>query len=131
MPSSADIGRRGERAAARLLERRGWEVVGTGFVARRGEIDLVARDGGRLVLVEVKTRAPGAYAAPVEAVGVRKRRALAAAAAEYRALSEWRGPIAFAIVGLTMNGAGELVAAELFEDLDVSPAGTGVRRGSG
>lgn len=116
MTDTRELGRRGERAAARLLERRGWRIVGSGFVARRGEIDLIARDGDRLVLVEVKSRSPGAYGAPVEAVGTGKRRALRAAAAEYRALAEWKGPIAYAVVGLTVDPTGELVAAELYED---------------
>ena len=114
--SPAELGRRGERAAARLLEARGWEVVGRGFLARRGEIDLVARDGDRLVLVEVKTRSSTAFGLPAEAVGRRKRRALAAAAAEYRTLAEWRGPIDFAVVALTMAPDGELSCAELYED---------------
>jgi len=59
MPSTAsarELGRRGERLAATYLEERGWKVVGTGFLARRGEVDLVCRKGDYLVLVEVKTR---------------------------------------------------------------------------
>ena len=94
------LGRRGERAAAAFLTGRGFRVIGTGFLARRGEVDLVCRDGDRLVLVEVKTRTSDAFGAPVEAVGVRKRRAMVAAAAEYRALAGWRGPIDFAVVSI-------------------------------
>jgi hypothetical protein len=48
-------------------------------------------------------------------VGSRKRRALMAAAAEYRALAEWRGAIRFAVVGLTVSAGGQL-EAELIED---------------
>ena len=94
------LGRNGEKAAAELLKRRGYEVVGAGFTARRGEIDLVCRRGGELVIVEVKTRTSDAYGTPAEAVGTRKRRALAAAAAEYRSLAGWKGPISYAVVGL-------------------------------
>ena len=109
------LGRAGERAAARHLERLGWKVIGSGFLARRGEIDLVCRDGQRLVLVEVKTRSSARYGSPAEAVGRRKRRALAAAAAEYRALAGWRGPIEFAVVAVTMRDA-EPVSVEVLED---------------
>ena len=109
------LGRAGERAAAELLRQRGYEVVGAGFAARRGEIDLVCRRGGELVVVEVKTRATDAFGTPAEAVGLRKRRALMSAAAEYRALAGWRGPIRFAVVALTGNpDAG--FQAELIED---------------
>src|SRR4030081_491722 len=98
-----ELGRAGERAAAELLRKRGYEVVGAGFLARRGELDLVCRHGNELIVVEVKTRSDDAFGTPLEAVGVRKRRALMAAAAEYRALAGWRGPIRDALVGLTSN----------------------------
>jgi putative endonuclease len=109
-----ELGRMGERMAARYLESLGWQVVGSGFLARRGEIDLVCRDGARLVLVEVKTRSSDRYGSPAAAVGRRKRQALAAAAAEYRALAGWRGAIDFAVVAVTMRD-GQEAAMELLE----------------
>jgi putative endonuclease len=112
---SVELGRVGEKAAADLLRRRGYEVVGSGFRARRGELDLVCCRGSELVVVEVKTRTDEEFGTPAEAVGPRKRRALMAAAAEYRALAGWRGPIRFAIVGLTVRPDGGF-DAELIED---------------
>jgi putative endonuclease len=114
-PSRLELGRAGEKAAADLLKRRGYEVVGTGFRARRGELDLICRRGTELVVVEVKTRTDEAFGTPAEAVGPRKRRALMSAAAEYRALAGWRGRIRYAIVGLTVGGDGAF-NAELIED---------------
>jgi putative endonuclease len=113
--SQVELGRAGERAAAELLERRGYEVVGAGFTARRGEIDLICRRGGELVIVEVKTRTSDTFGTPVEAVGPRKRRALSLAAAEYRALAGWKGPIRYAIVGLIAKPDGGF-ESELVED---------------
>lgn len=113
--AARELGRAGERAAAKYLAHRGYEVIGTGFTARRGEIDLICRRGRDLVVVEVKTRSSEAFGAPAEAVGSRKRRALAAAAAEYRALAEWHGPIRYAVVGLTVGPDGAFVA-ELIEE---------------
>ena len=75
----------------------------------------MCRRGGQLVVVEVKTRTDRAYGTPLEAVGPRKRRAMMSAAAEYRALAGWRGPIRFAVVGLTVEPAGGF-QAELVED---------------
>ena len=114
-PSRIELGKAGEKAAAELLEKRGYEVVGAGFLARRGELDLVCRRGRELVVVEVKTRASDAFGTPVEAVGSHKRRALMSAAAEYRALAGWRGPIRYAIVGLLLQPDGSF-SAELIED---------------
>jgi putative endonuclease len=112
---AAELGRAGEKAAAGLLRSRGYEVVGTGFLARRGELDLICIRGRTLIVVEVKTRAGDAFGTPLEAVGGRKRQALIAAAAEYRALAEWRGPVRFAVVGVTVRPDGTL-DAELVED---------------
>jgi putative endonuclease len=103
------VGLRGERAAAEFLARRGFRVIGGRFLARRGEVDLVCRRGDTLVLVEVKTRTGDGFGLPAEAVGARKRRALRAAAAEYRALSGWRGPIEFAVVAIREGAPPELI----------------------
>lgn len=112
---AADLGREGERAAAALLRSHGFAIVGAGFRARRGELDLICKRGNVLFIVEVKTRTDDAFGSPLEAVGARKRRALLSAASEYRALTEWRGPIRYAVVGLTLNGDGGF-DAELVED---------------
>jgi putative endonuclease len=113
--SQLELGRAGEKAAAELLKRRGYEVVGAGFTARRGEIDLICKRGGALVIVEVKTRTSEAFGTPAEAVGPRKRRALAAAAAEYRLLAGWKGSIRYAVVSLVGKPEGGF-ESEVIED---------------
>ena len=110
-----ELGRAGEKAAAAFLRARGYELLGAGFLARRGEIDLICRRGGELVVVEVKARSGDAFGSPLEAVGARKRRALMSAAAEYRVLSEWRGPVRYAVVALTLRDGGGF-EVELIED---------------
>jgi putative endonuclease len=68
MSIGSDGGRRGERAAARHLRRRGWTVLTTGWRGAGGEIDLVAARGGVLALCEVKARSdPAALLEPVTA----------------------------------------------------------------
>ncbi len=99
------------------MEARGFQVVGSGFRARRGEIDLVCRRGDHLVLVEVKTRSSTAHGEPAEAIDGRKRRALGAAASEYRLLSGWHGEIGFAVVSLVMGYDGSILSAEVVEEL--------------
>ena len=97
------------------MRSRGFEVVGAGFRARRGELDLVCVRGRTLYVVEVKTRTSDAFGSPLEAVGPRKRQALTSAAAEYRALTEWRGPIRYAVVAMTLRSDGGF-DADLIED---------------
>lgn len=68
-----DLGRRGERAAARFLEARGFEILERNWTCDAGEADIIARHEGDLVFVEVKTRSSLEHGLPDEAVDVAKR----------------------------------------------------------
>jgi putative endonuclease len=52
----ADLGRTAEQIAAEHLRRHGLEVLTRNFRRRNGEIDIVAREGEVLAIVEVRTR---------------------------------------------------------------------------
>ncbi len=68
-----ELGRRGEEAAARFLERRGFEVLERNWTCSAGEADIIAQDEDTLVFVEVKTRSNTEKGLPEEAVDERKR----------------------------------------------------------
>ena len=53
------LGQSGEDRAVSELERRGYAILARRYRTRYGEIDIIARDGGTTVFVEVKTRATG------------------------------------------------------------------------
>lgn len=79
------VGEAGEQAAAEFLAALGYRIIGRNVRFRSGEIDLVARDGGVLVFVEVKTRRGRGFGAPGEAVTAAKQRRLVRLAALYLA----------------------------------------------
>jgi putative endonuclease len=66
------LGKYGEDLAVRHLVGAGFTVVERNWRCAVGEIDIVARDGATLVIVEVKTRRSLAYGSPAEAVTPRK-----------------------------------------------------------
>lgn len=66
------LGRTGEQLAVEFLIRRGYAVVERNWRCRQGEIDIVARDGGTTVFVEVKTRSGVGYGHPFEALTLTK-----------------------------------------------------------
>ena len=68
-----ELGRRGEEAAARFLDRRGYDIIARNWKCAVGEADIIARDGSSLVFVEVKTRTDCQKGFPSEAVTPTKR----------------------------------------------------------
>ncbi|HSF19973.1 MAG TPA: YraN family protein [Vicinamibacteria bacterium] len=98
---TSDLGRLGESVAARELERRGYQIVERRWRSRLGEIDIVARDGETLVVVEVKARSGEDYGPPADAVDAVKQRRLVRLAKAYlraRRLGEPR--VRFDVVGV-------------------------------
>ena len=74
-------GRRGERIAAWWLRFKGYRVLAQGFRCPVGEIDLVARRGNVLAIVEVKHRDSVLVAG--EAIGARQQRRIRRAAEHF------------------------------------------------
>ncbi|MFP4155960.1 MAG: YraN family protein, partial [Halothiobacillaceae bacterium] len=65
-------GQAGERIARQWLERQGLHTVSENWRGGRGELDLVMREGGTLVFVEVRSRRAGARVSALESLDSRK-----------------------------------------------------------
>ena len=90
--SKQAIGQLGEKLAAGHLKRQGMKILYRNFRATHGgEVDIVARDGGVLAFVEVKTRTTEIYGRPVEAVNMDKRFLITRGAFEWLRLLETDG----------------------------------------
>ncbi len=66
------LGRYGEDRALDYLTGIGYEVIERNWRGTQGEVDLIARDGDRLVFVEVKTRSSTGFGHPLEAITTEK-----------------------------------------------------------
>ncbi|MGE5578712.1 MAG: YraN family protein [Bacillota bacterium] len=77
-----------EDAAAAYLRSTGYEVIERNYRARVGEIDIVAKDNGTLVFVEVRYRKPSSMVSPEESLTREKARRLRLAARRYLAERE-------------------------------------------
>ena len=67
------LDRSGKDAAARFLDRRGYEIVERDWMCAEGSVDIIARDEDAVVFVEVKTRSSCGCSMPSEAVDESKR----------------------------------------------------------
>jgi putative endonuclease len=81
MPSARQqSGRRAEQLAAEHLRAAGCEILHCNYRRRLGELDIVARAAGVLVIAEVRTRASNAYGGAAASVDRRKQRRITRAA---------------------------------------------------
>lgn len=112
------VGRRGEALAATYLhDRFGYEVLAANMRTPYGELDLICRDGGVLVAVEVKTRRSTAFGLPEEAVTPAKLAHITAAVEHYQqneglsTETDWR----IDVVAIDLNTAGQPTAIRLLQ----------------
>ncbi len=108
------LGQRGEQLALEFLRARGMVVLDRNWRPRgqgiRGELDLVARDGDDLVIVEVKTRRSIAYGSPIEAITTRKMRSLRSLALAWLECRSIHAPrLRFDVIAVTFPPAGQPV----------------------
>jgi putative endonuclease len=110
MPSTKDIGNRGEDLAVAYLEDQGFRLFDRNYRFERAEVDVVAFEpnaddtGGEIVFVEVKTRTSLGYGAPEDAVDEAKQRLIAKAAEAW--LHERRldgAPVRFDVVAVVLR----------------------------
>ncbi len=104
MGLAQEHGRAGERLAAAYLELAGMEVTRRNVRLAGVEVDLVAREGGTRVLVEVKQRGRADYGGAVAAVDSRQRARLRRAALTL--LAEEDGPVRVDVIAMDLSGDG-------------------------
>jgi putative endonuclease len=71
-----NLGKLGEDLASAELSRRGYAILARRYRTKYGEIDIVARDGSTIVIVEVKARDGRRFGAGADAVTGWKQRRL-------------------------------------------------------
>jgi putative endonuclease len=109
MADTQRIGREAETRAEAMLLARGLRLLTRNYRCRGGEIDLIMRDGGHLVFIEVRYRRAASHGGALASVDAHKRRRLITAAQHYLMSSGWQGPCRFDVVGLEGNAAGHWV----------------------
>jgi putative endonuclease len=102
------LGSYGERMAVRYLTDRGLEFLDRNWRCDLGEVDIVARDGGCLVVCEVKTRRSTTFGQPIEAVDHRKLARLRRLAAAWLSERRARGEPLHNITGVRVDVVGVL-----------------------
>lgn len=81
--TNAEFGALGEKLAAKHLKQHGCKILEKNYKNKLGEIDIIARDGGEVVFVEVKTRSADPFLSGKYSVDARKQQHILRTASRY------------------------------------------------
>ena len=99
-------GKLGEEEAARFLSLKGYDIWETNWRFHPYEIDIIARDGDYLVVVEVKTRSTDDWEHPKEAITKGKISFLCKAVEAYIELHQIDLEVRFDVISIIARGNG-------------------------
>ena len=118
MDERKKLGQLGEDLAVQLLEENGVRILERNFVSKLGELDIVADDHGTLVFVEVKTRFPGQFSLPEEAVTPYKIKHIIKAGEYYLLIhpSKLEGP-RIDVVAIEFDNSGKVSRREIIKNI--------------
>lgn len=104
MSKASELGRKGEELAVEHLKMIGYEILAINWFSHHLEIDIIAKDGDELVIVEVKARGSDSYEHPYEAVSNKKIRFLVNAAEAYILENDIRMDTRFDVISIVFSG---------------------------
>ena len=89
--------------ASTFLENHQYNIVAKNYRYKRLEIDLVAKKGGLLIFIEVKTRSKTLFGEPEEAVDDKKAARIIEAADQYIYENDWNEDIRFDVISVVLS----------------------------
>ena len=106
--ASQALGTIGEELAFHYLESRGYKMLLRNYECALGEIDLIAKEKGALIFIEVKTRRDEVMGRPEESVTHHKRRQIVKTAQYYMKRYGIKDvPCRFDVVSIILPESGE------------------------
>jgi putative endonuclease len=104
MADHNELGKIGEDLAEKHLRRIGYHILHRNGHFGHDELDIIARDGDWLVVVEVKTRTTDHFGEPEMEVKPAKQRAIVRTADAYIQFIDFKGETRFDVIGILLGG---------------------------
>ena len=102
-------GQQGEELAVDFLQKKGYTLLETNWRFKNLEADIIASQGGTLVIAEVKTRSSNYFGEPETFVTKQKQKNLIKAAHEYIERNNLDLEVRFDIVSVIMGNNGNSI----------------------
>lgn len=106
MAAHNDLGKKGEDLAVDYLLQKGYKIVARNFVFQKAEVDIIARKGNVLAIVEVKTRSTPDFGNPQEFLKGRQIQRIVKAVDYFVNEHKMNVEVRFDIVAIIKNKAG-------------------------
>ncbi len=98
-----ELGNWGEEYSVIYLQKKGYEVVERNYRFQKNEIDIIAKFGNNLIIVEVKTRQTAEIGEPWRAVTKSKQKQIIKVANQYIQANQIDLDVRFDIVSIVHN----------------------------
>lgn len=96
-------GAAGEQLAVNYLKKSGFKILARNWLCKAGEIDVIARLGTTLVIVEVRVRGSKEFGSAAETVNFGKQQKIIRAAANYQQKNNYWGDIRFDVIAIELG----------------------------
>jgi len=103
MAQHNELGKAGEELALKHLRKSGYTILAVNWYYGHEEIDIIAKDGETLVVVEVKTRAGTDFGEPEFAVNRRKQKSIVRVADAYIQENDLDVETRFDVISVVIN----------------------------
>ena len=100
MASHNELGKLGEELALDFLQQNGYDILETNWTFQKAEIDIIAKKGNILAIVEVKTRSSIEFGLPQDYVKPKKIQLLVKAVNEYVISNDLDFEVRFDIIAI-------------------------------
>ncbi|UQD55494.1 YraN family protein [Flavobacterium sp. K5-23] len=104
MAEHNELGKLGEEMALEFLRKNGYEIVETNWTFQKAEIDIIAKNGNVLAIIEVKTRSSIEFGLPQDFVKPKKIQLLVKAVDAYVTEKNLDIEVRFDIIAIHKEG---------------------------
>ncbi|MDO4224961.1 MAG: YraN family protein [Bergeyella zoohelcum] len=119
MAEHIDFGKKAENFAVDFLEKNGYKILERNFRFQKAEIDIIAENTDKIIIVEVKARASNHFINPEEAVNKKKMRLLLLATNRFLEIRNIEKEVRFDIISLLQNPKGDFSVNHIENAFDI------------
>ena len=106
MANHNELGRKGEELAVDFLLKKGYEIIARNYIYQKAEVDIIAKKGGVLAVVEVKTRASADFGEPQQFLKPKQMQRIIKAVDFFVNDNEMDVDVRFDIIAIVLNNKG-------------------------